>query len=251
MTAAGHTAASPAGHRARRAAVVAAAALLACQSRSETSGGRRDSASVEAPAAVDSQAAVAGADTAAAEPAETRAPNPPIGGPAPAAGGASAGRSGRESGGTAGGSSAAPAPARPAAAPQGADSVRGVVRVVGSSPLRQVVVHPTGGAAPVTLVGPDTATLRKAAGLEVVVRGARTGGELRVASFAVRSADGRPAVDGVLVRDGDALALDTAGGRVRLGNPPAALRDLVGARVWVAGPLDTGPNPFGVLKAKE
>jgi hypothetical protein len=128
--------------------------------------------------------------------------------------------------------------------------VRGIVRVVGSSPFHQVVVSPAGAAAPVSLVGPDTATLRKAAGLEVVVRGARADGGLRVASFAVRSADGQPAVDGTVVRDGDGLALETAGGRVHLGNPPAALRDLVGARVWVAGPLDTGPNPFGVLERK-
>jgi hypothetical protein len=125
--------------------------------------------------------------------------------------------------------------------------VRGVVRVVGSTPFRKVIVTPGGGEPAVTIVGPDTAALRKANGLDVVARGARSGGELRVASFSVRSADGQPAVDGVVVRDGDALALNTADGRVRLGNPPAALRDLVGARVWVAGPLDTGPNPYGVL----
>jgi hypothetical protein len=38
------------------------------------------------------------------------------------------------------------------------------------------------------------------------------------------------------------------GRRVRLGNPPAALRDLVGARVWITGPTETGPNPYGVIQ---
>jgi hypothetical protein len=255
VTLADRSVAWPGGCRARRAAVAAAMVLAACQSRSGQSDSRQDStAATGAAAAADRDASVADADTGAAGATDTTAPTRSAGEPPPSAGQGSAPRSGQGAGTRdekAGGESPRPTPRRTAATATTADSVRGVVRVVGSSPFRQVVVSPSGGDAPVTLVGPDTATLRKAAGLEVVVRGSRTDGELRVTSFAVRSADGQPAVDGVLVRDGDGLALETAAGRVRLGNPPAALRDLVGARVWVAGPLDTGPNPFGVLKAKE
>jgi len=32
-----------------------------------------------------------------------------------------------------------------------------------------------------------------------------------------------------------------------LGNPPAGLRALIGARVWIGGSLNTGPNTYGVI----
>jgi len=37
------------------------------------------------------------------------------------------------------------------------------------------------------------------------------------------------------------------GGRIPLGNPPAALRNMIGARVWIGGPLDSGPNVYGLI----
>jgi hypothetical protein len=130
----------------------------------------------------------------------------------------------------------------------GGDTLRGTVRVVGAAPFPRVVLQPRDGGSAVPLGGPDATLLRNASGLVVVVRGERGPREFRVTSFAVREADGQPAVDGVVVRAGDGLALDTETGRVELGHPPAALRDLVGQRVWVAGPLATGPNSYGVLK---
>ena len=131
----------------------------------------------------------------------------------------------------------------PVAAP-----VRGTVRVVGSTPFTRVELRPEGGGRALTLTG-DTAALRRAAALVVEVRGVPSadGRELQVERFTVVAANGEPVLDGFLRRDGDGLALETATGRVRLGNPPAALRDQAGARVWIGGPAATGPNPYGVL----
>ena len=131
----------------------------------------------------------------------------------------------------------------PVAAP-----VRGTVRVVGSAPFTRVELRPEGGGRALTLAG-DTAALRRAAALVVEVRGVPSaeGRELHVERFTVVAANGEAVLDGFLRRDGDGLALETATGRVRLGNPPAALRDQVGARVWIGGPPATGPNPYGVL----
>jgi hypothetical protein len=138
------------------------------------------------------------------------------------------------------------APARPA----GSDSVRGTIRVSGSSPFTVPTLRPAGGGTTLTLIGADTATLKRLSGLEIVVHGEPTSAqEFRVRSYVVRAANGAPVIDGVVTRDGDALVIVTAdGSRVRLGNPPAALRDLAGARVWVGGPPETGPNPYGVIR---
>jgi len=113
-----------------------------------------------------------------------------------------------------------------------------------------VVLRPADGASSLTLAGADTAALRRAAGLDVVVRGAASDRHFLVSSFTVRAANGRPAVDGVLARDGDRLVLETPSGPVTLGNPPAALREMIGARVWVTGPLDRGPNTYGILEPR-
>ena len=141
----------------------------------------------------------------------------------------------------------APKGDRPRATP---DTARGVVRVVGSLPVNvSVVLAPEGSSERIRLTGQGATVLRGLGGVEVVVRGARgPSGEIDVRSFTVRSVNGEPAVDGVIVADGSALAIATESGRRRIGNPPDALRGLVGARVWITGPLDTGAITYGVIE---
>ena len=135
------------------------------------------------------------------------------------------------------------------------DSLVGVVSVTGTSFERQLALRNVDGArtgapllaALLSAAPADSAAMSRRGGIEIVVRGRRDGKQFRVANFAVLRVDGAPVMDGVVLRDGARLALQGARGRVNLGNPPAALRAMVGARVWVGGPLDTGPNTYGVI----
>jgi hypothetical protein len=81
----------------------------------------------------------------------------------------------------------------------------------------------------------------------VSVRGVDEGNALRVRSFVAQSVSGKPVVDGILRMDGDRVLIETADGRFLLGNPPPTFRQMVGARVWIGGPLATGPNSYGVI----
>ncbi len=123
-----------------------------------------------------------------------------------------------------------------------------MVDIVGSEPGTWVVLRLDGGSRDVTLLGDDV-LLRRLAGLEVAVWGAaERPGSFRVTRLAVRSADGVPAVDGVLVRSEQGVALLTDGGRLLpVPHLPGTLRGRVGARVWLSGPLDRAPNSFGVI----
>lgn len=94
---------------------------------------------------------------------------------------------------------------------------------------------------------PDSGALLHVAGMEIAARGDVSGSAMRLRSFTVTRAGATPVVDGVLRLDGNHLVLETATGRLALGNPPTAFRQLVGARVWISGSLDTGPNAYGVI----
>jgi hypothetical protein len=148
------------------------------------------------------------------------------------------------------------APGAPPSADQGApvanvsvDTLRGTVEVVGSEPGTWVVLTDGRGGV-VTLEGERQVLLALQA-LQVMVEGRMLEEEprrFRVERVAVRSAHGVPAVDGVITREGGRLLLVTGDGR-RLPVPhlPAQLAGKVGARVWLAGPLDRHPDTFGVI----
>ena len=93
----------------------------------------------------------------------------------------------------------------------------------------------------------DSAALVRLGGVEIEARGAMDGNTLRVSSFLALSVDGKPVVDGIVRVAGRGVALETSNGRVDLGNPPTALLQMNGARVWVSGPIDKGPNSYGVI----
>jgi hypothetical protein len=127
------------------------------------------------------------------------------------------------------------------------ESDTGIVRVVGVEAAASVVLEIDGARQSITLDGP--AALRRVDGLRVAVTGARAGARLTVRRFAVLSANGVPAVDGMLAKDGDATVLITIDGvRHRLVNPPALLRENAGHRAWVSGPLDREIVAFGIIQ---
>ena len=137
-----------------------------------------------------------------------------------------------------------PGPAARVTAP---DTVRGIVSVAGSFPMTSVVVRPAGARA-VTVTGPLAAEIARADGADVWVRGTRTAAGLEASAYVVRAVDGRPVADGVIAREGEGLVLVTGGGRRAIARPLEALRGMIGARVWLAGPLDGTIESYGILR---
>lgn len=128
-----------------------------------------------------------------------------------------------------------------------ADTVRGIVSEVGSFPMISVVVQPASDGA-VTITGALAGEIGRAAGAEVRVSGKRSAHSLEATSYAVRTVDGEAAVDGVLAEDGGRLVLLTGAGRRPIARPLQALRGMIGARVWLVGPLDGTITSYGVLR---
>lgn len=131
-----------------------------------------------------------------------------------------------------------------------ADTVRGVVQLVGSEPGTWVVLESDVGV--FTLHG-DRDDLERVLGLEVTVWGEPEDGvhfqAFRVDRFAVRAADGIPATDGVLGIDDAGYYLVTGDGeRVPVPHLPADLRGREGDRVWLTGPLHRHPASYGVIR---
>lgn len=145
------------------------------------------------------------------------------------------------------------------------DTLRGVLTAVGNEPLAALVITTRDGGRYVLEATTDgeARMLRNVVGLELMVRGARTGAQSAAAAprpipvfgmsgFVVRSADGHPTVDGVVSRTNDAYVLLVADGRrVPVPRLPVTLQQRIGARVFVAGPLDAPPISYGIIAASQ
>ncbi len=141
------------------------------------------------------------------------------------------------------------------------DSVRGVLTLVGSEPGTVLfIAAPAGGVDAVALTGAQVELLRRVVGLEIVITGRRTGqlvigaaargvAEFDVSQFVVRSAEDVAAHDGVVVGKTGAFLLRLADGQeLPIASLPSSLRRMIGARVWLAGPLDAAPQSYGVIR---
>lgn len=127
------------------------------------------------------------------------------------------------------------------------DSVTGIVSITGTGFEQQIVLHAGSTVVPLSASAADSAALSRLGGVQINVVGTRAGSALRVDHFTATRVAGAAVVDGVLRTAGDRLVIETATGQMPLGNPPAPLRRMIGARVWIGGPLDTGPNTYGVI----
>jgi hypothetical protein len=124
--------------------------------------------------------------------------------------------------------------------------MRGIVSLTGTSFDQKLMLRRT-DAVPLVTSDADTSTLKAIAGVEILAHGKHGEAGFAVDSFTVLAVDGQMVADGILEEDQGRLFLRTAKGRQTLGNPPAQLRSMVGARVWIGGPLATGPNTYGVI----
>jgi len=136
---------------------------------------------------------------------------------------------------------------RPSSASIEPDSLTGIVSVTGTAFEQQLVLRSGNSATPLSAATSDSAALSRLGGVEVLVIGRREPNLFRVERFTAVSVAGSPVVDGFVRKDGDRLVLETTHGPIPLGNPPTALRGMIGARIWVGGPLDKGPNTYGVI----
>jgi hypothetical protein len=137
--------------------------------------------------------------------------------------------------------------ARPSANPAVMDSLAGVVSVTGTSYEQHLVLRVGADTRALAASPGDSSALVRLGGAEISVYGKAGVDRFAVAAFTVTAVNGQAVVDGVLLREGTRLVLRTRTGRLTLGNPPAALDSLIGARIWVGGPIDTGPNVYGVI----
>ena len=127
------------------------------------------------------------------------------------------------------------------------DSLAGIVSVTGTAFEQHLVLRSGNSATPLSAAPSDSAALSRLGGVEVLLIGRREPRLFRVTRFTAVNVAGSPVVDGFVRKDGDRLVLETTHGQIPLGNPPTALRTMIGARIWVGGPLDKGPNSYGVI----
>lgn len=127
------------------------------------------------------------------------------------------------------------------------DSLVGIVHVIGVEARPEVTLTLDDAKSSVILDGP--ASLRHLSELRVAVVGERAGARLVVRRFTVLSANGVPATDGVIAAERESLFLVTSDGtRHRLVGPPPLLRNSVGRRVWISGPLEREPVAYGIIE---
>jgi hypothetical protein len=129
----------------------------------------------------------------------------------------------------------------------GADSLTGIVSITGTSFEQQLVLRSGTTATLLSAAALDSGALSRLGGVEVLVVGRKDGNRFRVEHLTSLSVAGSPVVDGIVRIYGDRVVVETARGPLPLGNPPSGLRALNGARVWIGGPLNTGPNTYGVI----
>ena len=139
-------------------------------------------------------------------------------------------------------------PSPPPAADAAADSVTGTVAITGTSFEKFVVLRGDGRTISVVTKPADTSAIYSVAGAEIVAHGTRSADGFHLSRFRVSRVDGAAVIDGYLADSAGVLILRTPGATRQLGNPPAALRALVGSRVWIGGPLTTGPYTYGIIR---
>ncbi len=166
--------------------------------------------------------------------------------------------------GTACSDSLAPAGhAAPAAPNQPAAALISIVGIVHqTTDLRNSFTLSTDDGQEFVLVGANLASVARVDRAEVEVRGAwNADGALEVNDFVVRSVEGAPAMDGILIARYDESGQDligptllgyglqlTRGGTIALTDPPADLVAHLGERVWVTGDPTAAPTAFGFIQ---
>jgi hypothetical protein len=138
-------------------------------------------------------------------------------------------------------------------------TVRGTLVAAGSEPQAALLLRRP-AAETFALTGEATALLRPLAGVEVEIEGERVRAAalpgvapgtpvLEVLRFTVVAVNGVSALDGTLEQDAAGFHLRLRGGeRTAVRELPPALRQHVGARIFLVGPLDRAPSAYGIIE---
>lgn len=153
-------------------------------------------------------------------------------------------------------------PARPATPATPAEptlvTLAGSVHVTGRDEASLILTTDDGSE--IALNGAGAARLARVDGADVEIRGSWNSDQtFTVSDFLVRKVAGVEVIDGVLISLDDFVddahtnaalvyaILLTRGGMVMLSDPPPALTEHLGARVWVAESGDRSPTEFGII----
>ena len=132
-----------------------------------------------------------------------------------------------------------------------ADTVRGVIALIGSAPAKQLVLTTDNGSRTIALSGMATTGMSRFVGLELMIRGVMVSPrDVVVSDYLVRAVDGVPAYDGTLSggAQGSVLLLTDGSGRKNIGVPPSSLKGREGTRVWIAmKPGTRTATSYGVI----
>lgn len=141
------------------------------------------------------------------------------------------------------------------------DTIRGAVSLVENDPAAELILSLDPDSVPIALAGSRVAPLRHLRKLDVMVAGRFTGQRSLTASprgarvfeadtFVVRGMDGTPAVDGIIAMQNSRYFVLANGRRLPVEYMPKALQGKLGARVFLAGPLEAPLIFYGVILEK-
>ncbi len=126
--------------------------------------------------------------------------------------------------------------------------IHGTVAITGTNDAQHEILQTGNGPLRLWPSRQDSIALLRVEGLEVAARGVEEAGGLRLERFTVTNVDGKPVLDGIMRRDSTGFYLETAKKKhLSIANPPDVFKVLNGARVWLSGPLESGPYQYGVI----
>jgi hypothetical protein len=139
-------------------------------------------------------------------------------------------------------------------------SITGYIRP--TTDRRGSVMLSTDDGREIVLIGASLTSVAAVDSAQVEARGAWVdAGTFEVSDFVVRSVEGAPALDGILIARYDESGQDlisptllgyslqlTRGGMIDLTDPPEDLVAHLGARVWVTGDPNAPPTAFGFIQ---
>ena len=134
------------------------------------------------------------------------------------------------------------------------DTVRGIIEMRGAARAARATLRTDGGHKIISLSGIASDGLANLAGAEVMVRGIKISAlDLVVSSYAVRTVQGVPAIDGKLRSAGKtwSVELSDKSGVQRLSGVPKELQLAENSRVWIVlAPNTSTPKLFGVISSR-